>query len=133
MTAWTADELARIDRTEEIGIASRRPDGSLRPFVTIWIVRLGDDVFVRSAYGRDNRWFQNALASRDGRIQAAGLERDVAFEEPGSEFDKALHDVYRRKYERHGPRTVGTVVSGAAARSTLRLVPRENGSDRRDD
>lgn len=31
MTGWTADELARIGRADELGIASRRPDGSLRP------------------------------------------------------------------------------------------------------
>ena len=62
MSDWTIDELTRLGRADELGIASRRPDGSLRPFVTIWFVRLGDDIFVRSAYGHDNPWFQRALA-----------------------------------------------------------------------
>jgi hypothetical protein len=44
MTGWSADELARIGRSTELQIASRRPDASLRPFVTIWVVRSGDDV-----------------------------------------------------------------------------------------
>jgi hypothetical protein len=35
MTAWTADELRRIGGAEKVQISSRRPDGSLRPFVTI--------------------------------------------------------------------------------------------------
>jgi hypothetical protein len=42
--AWTADELARIEGATELRLASRRPDGTLRPFVTIWVVRAGDDV-----------------------------------------------------------------------------------------
>jgi hypothetical protein len=66
MTAWTADELARIGRATELDIASRRPDGTLRPFVTIWVVCVGDDVYVRSAYGYANPWFQRALASGEG-------------------------------------------------------------------
>jgi len=50
MSDWTSDELERLGRADELGISSRRPDGSLRPFVTIWVVRLGDDIYVRSAY-----------------------------------------------------------------------------------
>jgi hypothetical protein len=124
MTSWTADELAAIGEEEELGIASGRPDGSLRPYATIWFVRLGDDLYVRSAHGYDNPWFQRALASGVGRIRVGGLERDVAFEAPGSDVAEALHSAYRAKYDRYGPRMVGTVVSPEAARSTLRLVTR---------
>ena len=124
MSDWTIDELTRLGRADELGIASRRPDGSLRPFVTIWFVRLGDDIFVRSAYGHDNPWFQRALASREGRIRAGGVERDVAFEDPGADVDEDLPAAYHAKYDRYGPRLVGTVVSPEAARSTLKLVPR---------
>jgi len=124
MAAWTADELARIGKADELQIASRRRDGSLRPFVTIWVVRSGDEVYVRSAYGHENAWFQRALTSGEGRIRAGGMERDVAFEQPGAAVDADLHIVYHAKYDRYGPSIVGTVVSPEAARSTLRLVPR---------
>ena len=124
MSAWTAEELARIGKATELQIASRRRDGSLRPFVTIWVVRSGDDLFVRSAYGYENGWFQHALSSGEGRIRAAGLERDVTFEEPGSAVDGDLHAAYHAKYDRYGPSIVGTVVSPEAARSTLRHIPR---------
>jgi hypothetical protein len=123
VSAWTTDELTRMGRADELQLASRRPDGGLRPFVTIWGVRLGDDLFVRSAYGHANPWFQRALASRSGRIRAGGVERDVTFEEPGPEIEDDLHAAYHAKYDRYGPRVVGTVVSPEAARSTLRLVP----------
>ena len=124
MAAWTADELAKIGQATELQIASRRSDGSLRPYVTIWVVRSGDDLYVRSAYRHDNGWFQRALSSGEGRIRAGGVERHVTFEEPGAAVDAALHAAYHEKYDRYGPSIVGTVVSPEAARSTLRLVPR---------
>jgi hypothetical protein len=124
VTAWTADELARIARADELRIASRRADGNLRRFVRIWVVRLGDDLYVRSAYGPDNGWYVRAKASGEGRIRAGGVERDVAFESPGGKVDEALHGAYHAKYDRYGPGIVGTVVSPEAAQSTLRLVPR---------
>ena len=123
MATWTADELARVGRADELEIASRRPDDCLRPFVTIWVVPVGGDLYVRSAYGSDNGWFQRALKSGKGRIRAAGVERDVAFQEPGPSVDADLHRAYHAKYDRYGPAIVGTVVSPEAARATLRLIP----------
>jgi hypothetical protein len=124
MGPWTADELDRIGRADELRITSRRPDGSLRPYVTIWVVRVDDKLYVRSAYGPQNGWFRRAKASGDGRIRADSVERDVAFEVPDPSVDEELDRAYHAKYDRHGPRLVGTVVSADAARSTLRLVPR---------
>ena len=124
MSVWTQDELTRISKADELQITSRRRDGSLRPFVTIWVVRSGDELYVRSAYGHENGWFQRALSSGEGRIRAGGVERDAAFEEPGAAVDAELHAAYHAKYDRYGPSIVGTVVSAEAARSTLRLVPR---------
>ena len=124
LASWAADELERIGRADELQITSRRRDGTLRPFVTIWVVRHGDDLYVRSAHGRTNPWFRRALAAGNGQIRAAGIERDVDFEEPGPEVDDALHEIYHRKYDRYGPRIVGPVVSDESARATLKLVPR---------
>jgi len=123
MSGWSADEVARIGRATELEIASRRPDGTLRPFVTIWAVRAGDDVYVRSAHGYDNPWFRRALSSGRGRIRAGGVELDVEFEVPGPEVAGAVTASYRAKYDRYGASIVGTVVSAEAVRSTLRLVP----------
>lgn len=67
MSTWTTDELARLDATEELQISSRRADGSLRPYVTIWVVRSGERIYVRSAYGAKNPWFVRATASGSGR------------------------------------------------------------------
>ena len=124
MTVWTVDELARTGAADELRIASRRPDGSLRGFTTVWFVRVGDALYVRSAHGPANGWFRRAKSSGTGRIRAAGVERDVGFENPGPDLDTDLDLAYHAKYDRYGARMVGTVVSLDAARSTLRLVPR---------
>jgi hypothetical protein len=121
MTTWTEDELTTIGRAEQLQIASTRPDGSLRPYVTIWVVRAGDDLYVRSAYGSTNPWFVRARSSGTGRIRAGGIERDVTFTEAAPDVHAAIDAAYHAKYDQHGPRIVGTVVGPDAAAVTIRL------------
>ncbi|MEJ3404691.1 DUF2255 family protein [Rathayibacter sp. YIM 133350] len=123
MADWTPEELQKIGAAEEIGIASRRADGSLRPYVTIWAVRAGDELYVRSAYGSDNPWYRRALASGRGSIRAAGVERDVEFADAEDAAQDDIDAAYHAKYDRHGPRIVGTVVGEKSHGVTLRLVP----------
>lgn len=123
MSGWTVEELTQAGRADELRIASRRADGSLRSYITIWVVREGDHLHVRSAYGHDNPWFLRALRSGRGRIQVGGVERDVAFEEPEPDTAARVTVAYHAKYDRYGPAIVGTVVSTEAERATLRLVP----------
>ncbi len=122
MTAWTADALARVGGADELQVASRRADGSLRPFVTIWAVRVGDDIYIRSANGPENPWFLRALKAGQGRIRAGGVDRDVTFEHVGRDAGAAVTDAYHAKYDRYGPAIVGTVVSAEAVDSTTRLT-----------
>jgi hypothetical protein len=124
MTSWTSDELASIGNAEELAIASRRPDGTLRPFVTIWVVQTGADMYVRSVNGRSGTWFRRALAAGEGRIRTGGVERDVTFEQAGSEVHGAVTAAYHEKYDRYGPSIVSTVISRKSATAALRLVPR---------
>ena len=124
MTTWSADELRRVGQAEELRIASARPDGTMRQYVTIWVVRVGDDLYVRSAYGSTNPWFRRAKASGVGRVRAGGLERDVTFAEPARDVHAAVDAAYHAKYDRHGPAIVGTVVGPDAAEVTIRLLPR---------
>jgi hypothetical protein len=125
MPAWTNTELTQIGRAEQLEISSLRRDGTLRPYVTIWVVPAGDDLYVRSAYGPDNPWFRRAMASGAGRIRVGGLERDVSFEQPGDAVNAAVDAAYHAKYDRHGPAIVGTVVGATAAKTTIRLLPRD--------
>ena len=51
ITRWTDDELRRVGDAEELQLASARTDGSLSAYVTMWVVRVGDELYVRSAHG----------------------------------------------------------------------------------
>jgi hypothetical protein len=123
MTSWTSEALARIETADELGVSSYRPDGTLRPFVTIWVVRVGDEVYIRSAYGPGNGWFRRAQTTGTGRISVAGTEQDVTFAAPASDVHAAIDAAYHAKYDRYGPAIVGTVVGPEVVAVTLRLDP----------
>ena len=120
---WSPQDLRSIGGSEELQLASRRPDGSLRPFVTMWVVRAGDDLYIRSAYGPGNPWYRRATASGAGRIRAAGIERDVSFAQAAAEAQDDIDAAYHAKYDRYGPRIVGSVTGPDAHSVTVRLVP----------
>ena len=86
-------------------------------------VRVGDDLYVRSAHGPDNGWFRRAKASGRGRIQAGGVERDVTFEPADGAPQDAIDAAYHAKYDQYGPAIVGPVVGPQAHPVTLRVVP----------
>ena len=123
MTSWPVRELESIGVAEEIGLASRRPDGSLRPYVTMWVVRAGDGLYVRSAYGPDNPWYRRAVASGAGRIRAGGTDRDVMFTLAAPEAHDGIDAAYHAKYDRYGPRIVGSVTGPSTHDVTIRLIP----------
>jgi hypothetical protein len=126
MTAWTGDELARIGTADELDIAPLRPDGTLRNPVTIWVVRHGDDLYVRSYRGPGGAWFRGALARHEGHIRAGGVDKNVTF---AAETDPAVNDqidaAYRAKYHRYSGTYVDPMVTPAARATTLKLVPRD--------
>ena len=116
------DDLDRIGDAEELQLASRRKDGTLRPYVTMWVVRAGDDLYVRSAYSPDNPWYRRAKASGAGRIRAGGVERDVTFAGAPNGAHPGIDSGYHAKYDRYGgPSSAPS--SGKAAPLTIRLVP----------
>jgi hypothetical protein len=121
---WTNEELSRVGEAEELQLASARADGTLRPYVTMWVVRAGDELYVRSAYGPNNPWYRRAKASGVGRVRAGGVERDVTFAEAAAGVHAAIDAAYHAKYDRYGPKIVGSVVGPPAEAVTVRLVPR---------
>jgi hypothetical protein len=127
MTAWTTDELDKIDAADELEIASLRADSRLRNPTTIWVVRLGDDLYVRSVNGRTGTWFRGAQDRHEARIQAGGVGKDVLLVEAddlGDEIDAA----YRAKYRRYAASIVGSVLTPEARSATLKLVSRSTSS-----
>ena len=128
MSAWTKEELNKIGSADELQIAALRADGTLRKPVTIWVVRLGDELYVRSVNGRTSAWFRGVEVRHAGRIWAGGIEKEVTFvEEAGPEINEKIDAAYAAKYRR-SPSSVEHINSPAARAATIRLVPQPAGA-----
>jgi hypothetical protein len=126
MTTWTNDELNKIGNAEELKIASRRKDGTLRNPVIIWVVRFGDHLYVRSVYGRSSSWFRGVQTRHEGQIRAGGVVKDVTFvDEPDPAINEQIDDTYRSKYRRYAASIINSVISLDARSTTIKLVPRD--------
>ena len=110
------------DNEDELEISVRRRDGTFRKPVIIWVVRVGDQLYVRSYMGTAGAWYRAVLANHQGYIRAGGLEKDVnLLEEPDSIINDQVDAAYRGKYH-HSPYMAVMVTSDVRA-TTLKLVP----------
>lgn len=124
MSAWSEDELNRLGRAEELRLASVRQAGDLRNPVTVWIVREGNNLYVRSWRGKNGAWYRQAQVCMAGCIWGGGIEKDVIFV---AEQDPAVNDqvdrAYREKYGRY--RSYAEAMTAPPARmTTLKLIPK---------
>jgi len=124
MNAWTSDELDRIGTAEELELQSLRPDGTLRKPVTIWVVRVAEDLYVRCVNGRDGTWFRGTQQRHEGHIASGGVNKDVTFEDADESVYDLVDAEYRTKYHGYSARIVNTDLTKKARASTLKLTPR---------
>ena len=124
MSTWTPEQSSRVGSAAELDLASRRADGSLSDYTTMWVVGVGGEVYVRSAGGPDRPWYRRAFGSGSGRVRAGGVEADVSFDTATADAPHdAIDTEYHAKYDRYGPGPVGSVTGAPSHRVTIRLVP----------
>ncbi len=128
MTQWKSDELTKIGAAEEVEIASVRRDGKLGKPVTVWVVRHGDDLYLRSVRGRSGHWFRGTQERHEGRIRAGGVQQDVTFADAGHDMDDEVDGAYRAKYRRYAGSILNSVLTPEARSTTIKLLPRSAGS-----
>jgi hypothetical protein len=124
MSGWSDEELRKIDAAEELRMESIGPDGALGKATTIWVVRVGDDLFVRSVRGEAGRWYRGTQGRHEGRVSAGGVTKDVLFEDPREDLGDRIDKAYRHKYRRYAANIVGSVLTPQARSTTIKLVPR---------
>jgi hypothetical protein len=125
MSAWTEKELNQIAATDDLHIAPFREDGVTYGTLTwIWSVVVDNELYVRPYNGSSSRWYKAAMAQRAGRITAAGIAKEVAFEPAEESINDRIDDAYRAKYASSpylkpmiGPRTRAT---------TVKITPRDS-------
>lgn len=118
---WSSIDLDTIGAANEIEVAPSSPDRSRRAFTTIWVVRIGDELYVRSYHGPSGSWYRRAIGSRRGRLRVGGAEWMVNFAEASEADPGTIDDAYRAKYGRSG--YVDTMVAAAVVATTLRITP----------
>ncbi len=122
---WSSDELSRIDHADDLKIAPFREDGITYGTPTwIWEVVVDGNLYVRGYHGPKSRWYQAAVRQRAGRIIAAGMTRDVAFEPVEGPINDRIDDAYRTKYSKS--QYLAPMISAQARAATVRIAPREN-------
>lgn len=121
MGTWKPGELDRFGGVKELQIATGRTDGTFRSSLPIWVVRVGDDLFIRSWHGRDGSWFQQLLRNPSLHIKARHTERTVTVEEADPNLRKAIDEALKAKYGRGWH--VDAMVAPNAAEAAFRLLP----------
>src|SRR5664279_4904671 len=105
---WTPDDIRRIGTADELEIAAKHTDGALWPWVPIWVVRVAEQVYVRTWYRRNTGWFAHVLDSHRASIRVPGLQADVVVEDVATGSSRLRADIdaaYRIKYGRYGTST----------------------------
>jgi len=127
MGLWPKDEPRAIAEADDLHIAPFREDGNTYGTPTwIWSVAVDDGLYVRGYNGQSSRWYQAAVRQKAGRIVAAGLTREVAFEPvegPGEErILERIDEAYRAKYQ--GSPYLKPMIGARARAATVRVMPR---------
>ncbi|GLZ08102.1 hypothetical protein Acsp03_55680 [Actinomadura sp. NBRC 104412] len=125
-TTWTSEELDKIGGADELQVAPMSDGGPRRP-TTIWVVRNGDDLYIRSYRGPEGVWYRAAKATRRGHIRAGGVDKDVVFtEESDGDLMDSIDRAYRSKYGKYPRQYVDPMVAPEARACTMKLVPRSS-------
>jgi len=123
MAEWKKDELRKIAQTDDLHISPFRDDGVTYGTPTwIWSVAVGDELYARGYNGIKSRWYQAAVQQKAGRITAAGITKEVAFEPVDGKVNDRIDDAYRMKY--HSSPYLSPMISKKARAATVRIMPR---------
>ncbi len=123
MAEWAKEELRKISEADDLHIAPFREDDVTYGTPTwIWSVAVGDALYVRGYNGTESRWYQAALRQKAGRIIAAGMTKEVAFEPVGGFINDRVDDAYRSKYA--ASPYLKPMIGARARAATVRITPR---------
>lgn len=127
MATWLKHELSRIAEGDDLHISPFREDGKTYGTPTwIWSVVVDDALYVRAYNGQESRWYQAALRQKAGRITAAGMTKDVNFEQVDGPVNKRIDEAYRAKYRSSS--YLSPMIGTRARAATVKIVPRETNS-----
>jgi hypothetical protein len=123
MASWSKDELRKIAETDDLHISPFREDGKTYGTPTwIWSVVVDHNLYVRAYHGQKSRWYQAALKQKAGRITAAGMTKEVAFQPVAGRINDRIDDAYRAKYK--SSPYLKPMVEAQARSATVKIIPK---------
>ncbi len=123
MTTWTSEELAKADTVDEVQISSVRDNATMSKPRTIWVVRDGQDLYVRSVNGSDAAWFRSTRTRHEGRVQIGDVQKNVSFVDADPSVNDQIDAAYQSKYRRYAKDIVDSINSAQARSTTMKLLP----------
>jgi hypothetical protein len=127
MNKWSEGELRRIADTDDLHISPFREDGKTYGTPTwIWSVVVGNGLYVRAYNGKKSSWYKAALRQKAGRINAAGMTKEVSFEPIEGGINDRIDDAYRAKYK--GSPYLKPMIGTRARSTTVKVTPRDTES-----
>jgi hypothetical protein len=124
MATWSKEELSKIAEEDDLHISPFRDDGVTYGTPTwTWSVAADDALYVRAYNGPNSRWYRAAVRQKAGRITAAGMTKEVAFEPVDGPINERIDDAYRAKYR--GSPYLSPMIGPRARSATVRVMPRD--------
>ena len=121
---FDAETRNRLAQAQEIQLERQR-SGAMVPGqrTTIWVVGVGDDLYIRSVRGPAGRWYQAITANPTATVHLDGQRIAVrAIPVTDDATIERVSEAYRRKY-RNDP-SMPTMVCDDTLPTTLRVEPR---------
>jgi len=122
MTAgWKPKTLSEIADQDEIRISSEGTGGGYNRSTPVWVVRVGDDLYVRSGFGTNGSWYRHATESQ-AYVDADGVRYKVnlTLRTDGASI-AAVDEAYREKYS--ADPSLPLLLTDQARSTTSRLIP----------
>ena len=123
---FDAATLATLARIREIDLETASPDGAQTHRTTIWLVTVGDQVFVRSERGTAGRWWREARHDPDLIVHAEAEAIPVtAVLAADPDTVQRVSDAFLAKYGRRSAASTAAMLRPHTLDTTLRLDPRD--------
>lgn len=114
------EELRRIDEKNDLHVAPFREDGATYGTPTwVWSVVVDNQLYVRAYNGIHSRWYRAAKEQKAGKIEAAGMTKEVGFEPVSGSINDKIDDAYRAKYA--NSQYLKPMISERARAATMRI------------
>jgi hypothetical protein len=122
MITWSKDELGKIRAADDLYIAPFREDHKTYGTPTwIWSVVVDGALYVRAYNGKESRWYQSALRQKAGRINIAGMTKEVTFEPIDGAINDRIDLAYKVKYR--GSQYLDPMIGARARSATVKITP----------